>query len=118
MFSAKKLMASIVCLVLTLTMALVTMPQPTEAGYDKYKHVLVVVHYYDAAGDFCEYTRHWSKVPIVTTHYEKCHATSSGGRNAHECEDEHPHGYTEAFEETTAISVTVPGRDCAPYGNV
>ena len=60
-------------------------------------------------------------MPIVTTHYNKCHYTWTGGRNKEACKYEHPpykdHGYKKAFDETHAVSVTDPAADCVPYGN-
>lgn len=118
---AKKFAAGFMSLALTLTMILIVTPQPSKAGYDKYKLLTIATHYYDSAGDFCRKKIDKKKVPIVTIHYNKCHATPTGGRNKGACKSIHPplgsHSYTKAFDETHAFSVTDWAADCVPYGN-
>lgn len=118
---AKKIAAGFMSLALTLTMILVVTPQPSKAGYDKYKLLTIATHYYDSAGDFCRKKIDKKKVPIHSTHYSMCHLTATGGRNKEACKSIHPplgnHGYTKAYDETFAFSVTDWAADCVPYGN-
>lgn len=110
----RKVSAVGICLLFTLGILSFSglLTQPVNAGYNEYKQVTWVTHYYDAEGDFCRYTTFITKVPILNSHYEQCHTAPppGGGRIPGDCT--HPHGYTITVYETIATSVTLHDEDC------